>query len=67
MLIVFGLTAQAEIVRMLEKVVLPLQSSKCPKDLANPPSDVAGGCIPYKEHSCSYLYKLHSHIGMQVG
>jgi hypothetical protein len=49
MVIVAGLTAQAYLVRTLEKVIHSLQSSNRAKDLAKPPSSVAGVCIPNKE------------------
>jgi hypothetical protein len=64
MVIVSRLTAQADIMRILEKVVYSSQSSKHAKDLVRPLSNVAGVCIPDKECSYSYLYELHSHIGV---
>jgi hypothetical protein len=67
MVTVFRLTAQVDIVRALEKMIHSLQASKCAKGLAKSPSNVASFCIPKKEHSYSYLYNLHSRIGMQVG
>jgi hypothetical protein len=66
MVIVSRLTAQADIVRTLEKVIHSSQSSKYAKVLAKPPSNVSGVCVPNKECSYSYLYKLRSHIGTQV-
>jgi hypothetical protein len=47
--IVSRLTAQADIVRTIEKVIHSSHSSKHAKDLANPFSNVASVCIPDKE------------------
>jgi hypothetical protein len=49
MVIVPGLTAQADIRRALDKVIHSLQSSKRAKDLPNPPTNVAGVCVLDKE------------------
>jgi hypothetical protein len=62
-----GLTAQIGIMRTLEKVIHSLQSSNCAKDLAKLPSNVSEVCVPDKEHSCSYPYKLCDHIETQAG
>jgi hypothetical protein len=51
MVTISGLTAQADVVRTLEKVIPLLQSFKRPKDIANPPSSVAGVCATEKERS----------------
>jgi hypothetical protein len=66
MIIVSGLTAQADIVRALEKVTQSSQASKRANDLAKSPSNFAGICVHKKERSYSYQYKLHYRIGTQV-
>jgi hypothetical protein len=66
MVTVSGLTAQADLVRTLEKVIHSLQLSNCAKDLAKSPSIVIGVCVSDKEHLYSYLHKLLFYIGMQV-
>jgi hypothetical protein len=67
MVIFSRFTAHADIVGSLEKVIHSSQSSKHAKDLAKPPSNVASIYVPNKEYTYSYLYKLVSHTGMQVG
>jgi hypothetical protein len=61
------LTAQADIVRTLEKSDSLTAIPYTCKHLANPPFNTASVCTPVKERLYPYLYKLHSHIGTKVG
>jgi hypothetical protein len=61
------LTAEADIVRTLEKAIDSLHSFKRAKDLANPPSRVDCVSVADRERSCCFLYKLRSRIRTQVG
>jgi hypothetical protein len=66
MVTVSGLTAEADIVRTLEKGIDSLPSFKRVQDLANPPSNVAGVSVADRERSCSFPYKFGSRAGTQV-